>query len=80
MATDGQTSFVLFLYNEIQWGQASIGFNAGDGTRFFAFSGVLTSATREIETQSNVGMPGIYVFQVDGSSILSPDSKLYINR
>lgn len=77
MATDGQTSFVLFLYNEIQWGQASIGFNAGDGTRFFSLPGVLTTATREIETQSNVGVPGLYIFRVDGPRVVSPDGKLH---
>ena len=77
LVTDGQSSFVLFLYGEIQWGEANIGFNAGDGTRFFTLPGVLTTATREVETQSNVGVPGIYIFQVDGPSVLSPDGKLY---
>ena len=66
LATDGETSIVGFIYGDIQWGQgAEIGFNAGDGVSFLSVppSGV---DTRDIETQSNVGVRGVFIYQVDG--------------
>jgi len=35
IASDGQQTFVFFIYDEIEWGFANIGFNAGDGVRSF---------------------------------------------
>ena len=75
LATNGQTSFVLFVYGSIQWGQASIGFNAGDGIHFFMVPGALGPATRDMETQSNVNVSGLYIYQVDGPTVVSPDGK-----
>ena len=66
LATDGETSIVSFIYGDIQWGEgAEIGFNAGDGVSFLSVppSGV---DTRDIETQSNVGVRGVFIYQVDG--------------
>jgi len=65
MATDSQVSFVFFIYGNITWGTANVGFNAGDGLRFFMVPGALTSQTRNIEMGSNVNIPGLYVFRVD---------------
>ena len=67
LATDGETSVVSFIYGDIQWGQrAEIGFNAGDGLSSLTVPSSGTSATVDIETQSNVGVPGVFFYQVDG--------------
>ncbi len=60
LATDGSSSFVLFLYQDIQWGTANIGFNAGDGVRGYMAPEAFTG-TR---------IAGIRAFQVDGSQVL----------
>ena len=81
MATDGQNSFVIFLYadNGIEWttGDASggidglggtpahVGFNAGDGNRSATVPASRTPAIIDIETTSNVGILGMWVLQVD---------------
>jgi len=90
MITDGTNSFVAFLYADglIQWttGDASGGsnglggipaqggFNAGDGVRFFSIPGSQTAAIVDIETTSNVGVPGLWMFRVDQNSISTPPS------
>ena len=68
LMTDGETSYVCFLYEDIQWGEgAGIGFNAGDDTnRSSTVPGALTSETLDMENQSNVGRPGVFIYQVDG--------------
>ena len=71
MATDGLLSFVFFVYGEIQWGFANIGFNAGDGVRSFMVPGALTSASRDIETTSNVNITGLYIYRVDLTRIVA---------
>ena len=71
IATDGQRTFVLFIYANIQWGnRATIGFNAGDGVR----SIVVTTRPLDVETGSNVGVTGLYINRIDLSSILSPNN------
>ena len=74
LMTDGSTSFVCFLYKKIEWSigvdfhvtPAQIGFNAGDGNRSFTVPGGLTPATYYMGKMSNVGRPGLFVYQVDG--------------
>ena len=82
LVTDGTLSFVLFLYadGEIQWttGDASggsggfggtpaqVGFDAGDGERFFSVPGSQTADIVDIDTTSNVDIPGVWMFQVNG--------------
>ena len=75
MVTDGANSFVIFLYadNGIQWttGDSSngtpahVGFNAGDGNRSATVPASRTEAIVDIETTSNVDVPGVWVLQVD---------------
>ena len=81
LITDGTHSFVIFLYADdlIQWSRGSIstvdaqaGFNAGDGIRHFTVEGSQTPAIVNIETTSNVGVPGKYVFCVDNMTISDP--------
>ena len=83
---DGERSFAVFLYAEIQWttGDASggenglggtpanAGINAGDGTRHFSVPGALSDAIINITNTSNIGMPGVWVFRTDGDSISQP--------
>ncbi len=80
--TDGTFSFAKFLYadGEIQWttGDASggingfggtpaqVGFNAGDGERFFSVPGSQTNGIMNIDSTTNVNIPGVWIFQVNG--------------
>ena len=65
LATDGETSAVSFLYSDIQWGEgAEIGFNGGDRASFFTVP--LSVPSTDIDTQSNVGVPGLFIYRVDG--------------
>ena len=67
LMTDGETSYVCFLYEDIQWGErAQIGFDSGDNNRSFTVPGALTNKTLDMENQSNVGRPGVFVYRVDG--------------
>ncbi|CAI8042991.1 Sushi, nidogen and EGF-like domain-containing protein 1, partial [Geodia barretti] len=75
LITDSSLSFVIFLYADdlIQWSvgtanlsaHAQAGFNAGDGIRFTTIEGSRTEAIVNIETTSNIGVPGKYLFRVD---------------
>ena len=85
LATDGLKSFAIFLYadGEIQWttGDASdgsnglggtpahAGFNAGDGIRFALLPQSDTPEIINVSTTSNIGMPGVWMFQVDEENI-----------
>ena len=75
LATNGQVSFVFFIYNDIQWGTANIGFNAGDGERLIMTPGALTSQTTNIENGSNVNIPGTYIYRVDQHLVFGPTGK-----
>ena len=72
LASDGEKSFVFFTYTDIQWGEAGVGFDAGDGLRYFTLPGSRTAATQDIERTSNVGVAGIYAFRVDLQEIVGP--------
>ena len=79
LITDGTISFVIFLYADdlIQWSvgtadlsaHAQAGFNAGDGIRHTTIEGSRTEAIVNIETTSNIGVPGKYLFRVDTNTI-----------
>ena len=72
MATDGEKSFVFFTYTDIQWGEATIGFDSGDRRRGFTLSGSLTPDIQDVEDSSNVGVAGVYAFRVDLPEIVGP--------
>lgn len=68
LMTDGETSYVCFIFEEIQWGGgAGVGFNAGDGNRSLTVPGALTSETLELGNHSNIGRPGVFIYRVDGT-------------
>ena len=93
LMTNGLASFVCFLYENIEWSTslphsdnafistpAQIGFNAGDGNRSFTVPGGLTNVTYYMPRMSNVGRPGLFVYQVDGESVVAtPISKTLFN-
>ena len=80
LATDGYASFVTFLYayGEIQWttgdtsggfnglggDEAVAGINGGDGVNYFTIPGSSTPDIINIDETSNVGIPGVWMFQV----------------
>ena len=81
MGTDGVRSFVVYLYadGEIQWTvskdanslPAQVGFNAGDGIRFFAVPESRKPEIINIDTTSNVDIPGVWMFRVDQEDIMN---------
>ena len=68
LATDGESrSIAIFIYGSIEWGEdAQIGFSAGDEVRSFSLPIALTPLTLDVEEGSNIGFPGIYVFELNG--------------
>ena len=67
LATDGTQTYVMFLYQDIQWSSAtSIGLNAGDGFNFVTVPESLTvEGVLNLTNTSNVGLPGVYIYRVD---------------
>ena len=67
LATDGNQTYVMFLYQDIQWSSAtSIGLNAGDGSNFVTVPESLTvEGVLNLTNTSNVGLPGVYIYRVD---------------
>ena len=88
MITDEVRSFVIFNYadNEIQWTtgdasdgmnglggiEAQVGFNAGDGIRYASVPGSQTPDIINIDTTSNVGTAGVWLFRVDTEEMVQP--------
>ena len=88
LATNGTKSYVIFLYADLQWAApnqcngngvctpdanpAQVGFSAGDGMKYFTVNGFGTDAVLSLNSTSNVGRPGVWIFQVDGDQVSSP--------
>ena len=84
LATDGLRSFVLYLYadGEIQWTSgdsshgyhglngitAQVGFDAGNGIHHTVIPTSYSDAIINVTHTSNVGIPGMWVFRVDGET------------
>ena len=75
LAADNVTSYVIYQYadDEIQWttdslgrNAALVGYNAGDCIRYKTVRESMTTEIINITKTSNVGIPGVYVFKVDG--------------
>ncbi len=72
MATDGQVSFVTFLYDDIQWRDMSTQAGIdGDKVRFVDILESVPDA-RNLDTNSNVGVPGMWIYRVDSSDFIFP--------
>lgn len=57
---------------------AQVGFNAGDGVRSYRVPESQTAAVLNISMTSNVGVPGVWIFQVNGEDIRTPISGINI--
>ena len=71
LATDGDKSFLLFSYGDIQWsGGGFIGFISPITQLVITDSGI--NSFENIETTSNVGIPGLYIYRVDQEDVIEP--------
>ena len=82
LTTDGSQSFVTFLYadGEIRWASSSgeyaqVGINASDGVNSVEVLNSGTAAIVNIDTTSNVGAPGVWMYQVEGPTVILPSGK-----
>ncbi len=74
MATDGQRSYVTFLYDDIQWtdsGRALAGINGSDCVRSVTLPGSGSEDIRNLTTTSNVGMEGVWILRVESEGKLT---------
>lgn len=79
MVTDGDISFVIFLYADglIQWlwsddhvgNPAEVGVNAGDGIRFFRHPDSNTLSLLNITLTSNIDQPGVWIIRTDREGV-----------
>ncbi|CAF3739978.1 unnamed protein product [Rotaria sp. Silwood1] len=77
LATDGDRSFAFILYHDLQWAgpgyttepYAQAGFNAGDGIAFEMLPYSRTEDVIRLVHESNVNVPGLFVFRVDTDKI-----------
>lgn len=83
LATDGTNTFAVFLYLDINWTTgdnhggtdgiggtpAQVGFDAGNQIQYHVLNGSLTDEIINIEERSNIGIPGIYMWQINGGSV-----------
>uniref|UniRef100_A0AC34Q1U3 NIDO domain-containing protein n=1 Tax=Panagrolaimus sp. JU765 TaxID=591449 RepID=A0AC34Q1U3_9BILA len=83
LGTNGVESFAIFYYNDIQWttGSASegtdglggipaqIGFDSGDGQNRNMLNVSCTDEVINVADMSNVGLSGVFIFQIDSISI-----------
>lgn len=70
LSADGEKSFVFFIYGDLQWGNPTLGFNAGDGRRFLTVPSSVSGDLNDVQMGSNVRMAGVYVFRVDLSLVI----------
>ncbi len=70
--SNSNLSFVFFSYGDIQWSDTNtfVGFNLQD--RHFSLPGSQTPAVLDLETCSNVGVPGLFVYGVYQLNIIDP--------
>ena len=47
--------------------EAQVGYDAGDFINYYTVPGSMTPDIVDIENTSNVGIPGMYIFQVHSS-------------
>ena len=73
---------MIFLYadGEIQWTDgggipAQVGFNSGDGVNFAAVPASRTPDIINIDTLTNVDIPGVWIFQVNEERIVTANGK-----
>ncbi|XP_060678204.1 sushi, nidogen and EGF-like domain-containing protein 1 [Hemiscyllium ocellatum] len=86
LITNGRQSFIILNYGNIEWTtgtasggdadtglggtEAQAGFNSGGSTHYFSIPGSQTPDIVNIESTSNVQVPGRWVFRTDTFSVL----------
>ncbi len=73
LATDGYKTYVLFIYEDIQWATdlTIIGFNTGDGMSFYTLPESMSpDDILNLDTTSNVAISGTYIFRVDQDELV----------
>ncbi len=69
LATDGQTTIVLIIYGTMTSGEVNVWFSRGDGSdAIVPLSANAVEPCARVEA-SNVGISGIYVFQIASSKV-----------
>ena len=67
LITDNNSSYVIFIYKDIQWGPfARIGFQSANGQSVFELPYSGLEDTVNMDSYSNVGRKGVFVYRVDG--------------
>ena len=76
LAVSGNLTFALYLYNDTQWsrgGRTVVGYFVGNGKDMITIAGSFSGEGAQLEnldSTSNVGKPGLWVFQIDHHSDL----------
>ena len=71
-------SYVLFLYDTIQWTQSAIiGINAGDAKNYFTLPQSGTAELANLETSSNTGLPGMFILSAGNGIVFLIMYKIY---
>ena len=61
---------LLYANGEIQWTNGALaGINAGDGVTSITIPGSLTPSIINVTQTTNVGIPGVWMFQVDRGNV-----------
>lgn len=85
LATNGTVSFATFLYvdGHMQWtasdsdsgGALEVGFLDGSNSASYLFP---PDDLTDIDTGSNAGYPGKWLFRIDGEHLITPDGMSYL--
>ncbi|KAK2168419.1 hypothetical protein NP493_1225g00007 [Ridgeia piscesae] len=82
LITNGRHSFAIFNYGNITWTTgttsngipAQVGFNAGDGVRYFSVPGSRNASIVNVETTTNVRLRGRWMFRIDKASVVGAET------
>ncbi len=69
LATDGQTTIVLIIYGTLTSSEVGVWFSRGDGGDMIVPLSVNIVEPHALMEGSNVGISGIYVFQIASSMV-----------
>ncbi|XP_069113377.1 sushi, nidogen and EGF-like domain-containing protein 1 [Argopecten irradians] len=83
LMTDGDRSFTMFHYLKIEWAgyannvtKAIVGFNAGDNNNSYTVNNTDFDDVINLEHRSNTGVPGRFLFSVDGNRIVAAGDEI----
>ena len=67
MTSSGLLEIGMVVAMVLEDQEAQVGYDAGDSINYYTVNGSMTPSIVDIETTSNVGTPGMYIFEVDGN-------------